>query len=66
MLASWWPPGAPLGGISGLLGGLLEPPESVLGRKARLFGSWSPSWGRPGALWGRLGRLLGRGGALLG
>ena len=50
----------------GPLGGLLGPPEGILGRRARFFGSCSLSWAHLGALLGRPGRLLGRLGVPLG
>ena len=58
-----------LGALLGASWGFLEAscaPGGFSERKARIFGSWSPSGGPLGAVLGRLGRLLGRLGALLG
>ena len=67
MLASWGPPGTPLGALLGSLGGLLGRLLAVMGLSWAVLGPSGLSWGAlrsllgpPGAFWERLGALWGR------
>ena len=55
----------PLGGLLGLLGGLLGPLGGLVGRKARIFGSYFPSWAPSGAVLGLCWAVLGASWAVL-
>ena len=58
ILASWGPPGSPLGALLGFLGpswGLLGRLGAVLGPSRGHYGSLRSSWGPLGPSWGSLG-----------